>query len=236
MKKKLCLICEGKTEVQLVYNLLYDRLSKTYSELLPITLPSGKNPVGGTAKGGFRRHGGYAFALKHIKNSIKLHNSSIITTFFDLYNFPNDIECYDDAERITDPIVKAAMYEQQMESDVRKEQEDVFAFLPYVQPYESEAFLFVNPLISAMEMGDSDQNVDQYESSIAEVRGGYQTPEHINAAKGPSKHLEDIFPNYKKNKVGRGGFSWRAAKEIGIDAISEECEHFREWISKLESF
>jgi len=70
---------------------------------------------------------------------------------------------------------------------------------------------------------------------MTEIRNRYQTPEHINAAKGPSKHLEDIFPAYSKNKVGKGGFSWKAAKEIGIDAICDECEHFRRWISKLEN-
>ena len=236
MKKKLRVICEGKTEVQLVNNLLHDRLSKTYSEIIPITLPTGQNPMGGAAKGGFRRSGGYAFALKHILNSIKMHKNSIFTTFFDLYEFPSDIDCYADAKSITDPIIKAAMYEKQMGMDVIKELEGSFAFLPYVQPYESEAFLFVNPLISAMEMGDSDRNVDQYESRMAEIRHRYLTPEHINASKGPSKHLEDIFPNYRKNKAGRGGFSWMAAKEIGLNAISEQCEHFREWIYKLESF
>jgi len=162
---KLCVICEGPAEVKLVENLLFDRLSRTYCIIIPITLPTGKNPMGGTAKGGFRRSGGYAFALKYIQDSIKHNKSSVFTTFFDLYNFPDDIPCYSDAERITNPIVKAETYEQQMELDIRKEFESGLSFLPHFQPYESEAFLFVNPLISAIEMGDSDKSVNQYEKN-----------------------------------------------------------------------
>ena len=234
--KKLCIICEGKTEVHLVYNLLYDRLSKTYSDIIPITLPTGRNPIGGTAKGGFRRYGGYAYALTHIQNTIKLHKSSVLTTFFDLFNFPNDIGCYKDAERISDPILKAVKYEQQMDSDIRYVLGEEITFLPHVQPYESEAFLFVDPLVSALEMGELEQDVEQYKHRIEDIRHSYLTPEHINAAKGPSRHLEEIFPNYRKNKVGKSGFSWRVAKEIGINAIIDECEHFGEWIFKLESY
>ena len=87
-----------------------------------------------------------------------------------------------------------------------------------------------------MVIGDADQEVNHYEKSIVEIRDRFQTPEHINSVKGPSKYLEDIFPHYSKNKVGRGGFSWKAPKEIDINAICKECEHFREWILKLESF
>ena len=235
MMKQLYIICEGKTEVHLINNVFYDRLSRTYVNVIPITLPTGKNKDGGTAKGGFRRTNGYAYALKHIQNSIKRYRNGVFTTFFDLFRFPSDIGCYFDAKRENDPIVRAKIYERQMELDIRKELGETIAFIPYVQPCESEAFLFIDPLISAMEMGDSDNMVDNYKKSIEEIRDRYQTPEHINFTKGPSKYLEDILPSYRKNKVGRGGFSWRAAREIGINAICDKCEHFEEWVLKLES-
>ena len=233
--KKLYIICEGETEERLVYNVFYDRLSSTYNVIIALTLPTGENQMGGAAKGGFRKTNGYNHALNHIRSSIKLYKNSVVTTFFDLFRFPNDIACYRDAKSVIDPIARATMYEQQIDQDVRKGVGDGFTFIPHVQPCESEAFLFVDPMISAMEMGDSSEDVQYYETSIYEVRKRYQTPEHIDADKGPSKYLEDIFPYYSKNKVGRGGFSWKAAKEIGIDAICEECEHFNAWMRKLES-
>jgi len=42
-----------------------------------------------------------------------------------------------------------------------------------------------------------------------------------------------MIPGYRKNKVGRSGFSWRVAKEIGIEKISRECHHFNEWMNAL---
>ena len=36
---KLYVICEVPTEVKLVENLLFDRLSRTYNIIIPITLP-----------------------------------------------------------------------------------------------------------------------------------------------------------------------------------------------------
>jgi len=234
MSKLLKIICEGKTEERLVNNLLVDRLLNMYDAIIPITLPTGKNPMGGNAKGGFHSTDGYAFALKHIINTIKMDKNCIFTTFFDLYKFPKDIECYLDAEKVYNPIEKANIYERQIAKDIFAKIGNSIVFLPNIQPYESEAFLFVNPMITAMEMADTDRNVEKYKNSIYKIRNDFITPEHINATKGPSKHLEEIFPNYKKNKVGKGGFSWRAAKEIGIDAICGECEHFRKWIAKLE--
>jgi len=233
--KKLVIVCEGRTEVKLLENLLYERLEKSFYPIIAVTLPTGENQDGGAAKGGFRSSGGYSFALRHLVYTLKLHKGSVFTMFFDLYGFPKDIACSLNAEKIPDPIEKVLLYEQQIKSDVYLECGTNTIFIPYIQPCESEAFLFVDPRLSALVMANSDTNSDRYASRMTEIRSSYISPEHINAEKGPSKHLEDIFKNYRKNKVGRGGFSWRAAKEIGLDAICKECEHFSEWLTRLEN-
>ena len=229
---KLVVICEGKTEVRLLENLLYSKLEHWFYPIIPITLPTGENPGGGTAKGGFHSSDGYSFALKHIIYTLKLHVDGVITTFFDLYGFPTDIPCYKDAGAILNTIERAGIYERQMLLDVAERKIDG-RFIPYVQPCESEAFLFVDPCLSALEMGNNDTDVERIKAKMTDIRTQYSSPEYINADKGPSMHLEEIIAGYRKNKVGKSGFSWKAAKEIGIEAICAECTHFNEWIQKL---
>ena len=86
------------------------------------------------------------------------------------------------------------------------------------------------------ELENTDVKAKELEIKMKKVRSDYPTPEYINTDKGPSKHLENFIENYKKNKVGKGGFSWRAAKEIGLEEICKECNHFRQWIMKLENY
>jgi hypothetical protein len=143
--KKLVVICEGRTEVNFVKNLLCGHKNfQNRFVVFPVTLMTGKNPAGGTAKGGWRISNGYAHGLKEIKNFVSLHRNEIVTTFFDLYGFPSDIPCFTDARTITEPIGKAKIYERQMKSDIEQFDSHV-QFLPHVQPYEFEAFLFANP-------------------------------------------------------------------------------------------
>jgi hypothetical protein len=104
------------------------------------TLPTGENPDGGTAKGGFRKSKGYFFALRHILNTVKLHGDGLITTFFDLYGFPEDIECFSSAVQISDPIARAAMYEQQIGLDVAVESAECKHFHEWICKLESYAF------------------------------------------------------------------------------------------------
>ena len=46
----------------------------------------------------------------------------------------------------------------------------------------------------------------------------------------PSKQIRKLFPNYDKPLYGS-----LVAIEVGLDAISQECPHFRGWMKWLES-
>jgi len=233
--RKLIIICEGKTEVSLINNLIAERLHSHYYPIIPVTLPVGINPAGGLNKGGFRSSSGYRYALGKVIDVIQIHSGAVVTTFFDLYNFPSDIACFSDAEGVTDPVRKAVMYEEQLWRDVSAVLRSGVTFVPYLQPCETEGFVFVNPHIaSRILVGRNENEAEALEAKLREVRERFESPEHINTQMGPSKHLEEILPGYRKNKVGRGGFSWRVAKEVGIEAISLECHHLREWLNDLE--
>jgi len=232
--RNLIIICEGRSEANLVKNLFTPTFPDRFV-VIPITLPTGKNLGGGDAKGGWRNPGGYAHGLKEIRKIASLHRNDIITTFFDLYGFPADIPCFERAQLILDPLETAEEYEQQLKADISEFEKNI-QFIPYVQPYELEALLFVSPEIASMEMSDTDSDMRRIKSEMEAIRKMFTTPEHINGSNktAPSKRLEEIIPYYRKHKAGRSGFSWRVPKEIGISKIREECSHFNNWISTIE--
>ena len=71
---------------------------------------------------------------------------------------------------------------------------------------------------------------DEIVNDIQKIRDDYSTPEYINNSPetAPSKRLEALIPNYAKIKNGT-----LLAKDMGIDIILEQCQHFREWVEYL---
>jgi hypothetical protein len=239
--KKLVIICEGKTEVAFVnYSLRgYSNLSERFV-VIPVTMPTGKNPAGGDSKGGWWRSKGYGHCVSEIGKFISLHKGSVVTTtFFDLYRFPSDIPCFCDAANIPDPVKKAEAYERQMKEDVAEKYGDVI-FLPHIQPYEFEALMFADPSTTAEQISlvgkSTKDSQSELQAKLTKVitDAKFPSPEHINNKRPPSKRLEEIIPGYVKNKVGRGGFSWKSVEAIGIDVIRSECRHFNNWMEELE--
>jgi len=232
--KRLIVFCEGRSEVNFVKNLLIPTFINRLI-VIPETLPTGNTPCGGDSKGGWRKSGGYDHGLKEMKNLANLHRNDSITTLFDLYGFPSDIPCFNLAQGICDPLEKAREYEKQLNADIAEFNENI-RFFSYIQPCELEALLFVDPEIASLEMAKDDNDMKRIKTDMEAIRGEFPTPEHINddERKAPSKRLESIIPGYRKNKSGRAGFSWRVAKEIGINKLRSECVHFNNWVSILE--
>ena len=241
MKRTLYVISEGRTEVNFVKQVLTIHLLAFDWVVIPITLRTGSNKAG-VRKGGWRRSRGYEHAIAEIHRVLKTHRNVMYTTFFDLYGFPSDIPCYEEAKSLSSPQEKALRYERQLKEDIA----DLFSdgsgfrdemFIPYIQPYEFECFLFIDPKISAtvLSVGDAGK-AENIEDSIAGVSHSFETPEHINNSQdtAPSKRLAKFVPGFDKNKAGKSGLSWRVAEEIGIERIRKECPHFSEWLLSLE--
>lgn len=60
----------------------------------------------------------------------------------------------------------------------------------------------------------------------------FSSPEEIDndPKTAPSKRLRDIYPEYRKRVDGP-----TIASKIGLQLIRQECRHFNEWLTKLES-
>jgi hypothetical protein len=55
-------------------------------------------------------------------------------------------------------------------------------------------------------------------------------PEAINTDKGPSRHIKELAPSFKKRIDGP-----LLALDIGLAAIRGRCPHFNNWLTKLEA-
>lgn len=241
--RNLFIICERKTEVAFIKNVLAEYLLVFGWTAIPLTLPTGRNKIG-VHKGGWRRSDGYTNAVKDIWRIIATRKNEIHTTFFDLYGFPEDIPCVESAKLLINPSEKAKIYEKQLLADISvlfdgdsTYNQDLF--IPYVQPYEFENFLFVDPKSSANELSNGNETQKAFiENEIRKIAQSFDSPEHINNSyeKAPSKRLEKIIPGFIKHKAGKAGFSWLVTQRVGIQNIRKSCKHFDDWLIKLEEY
>src|SRR5207245_2801578 len=72
----------------------------------------------------------------------------------------------------------------------------------------------------------------QLSPSFQEIRNRFQNPEEINDSPltAPSKRVSEMVDGYEKPLHGT-----LAALEIGLKTIREQCPHFREWLTLLET-
>ena len=101
-------------------------------------------------------------------------------------------------------------------------------FLPYVMMHEFEALLFSDCERFAQGIGRPN-----LAPRFQEIRNAFETPEEIDdsPATAPSKRVQALVPGYEKPLMGT-----LAVLEIGLEAIREQCPHFRTWLERLETW
>ena len=102
-------------------------------------------------------------------------------------------------------------------------------FIPYVQMYEFEGLLFSDPAALASAIGVSEMR-EQFLCKSEQIGN---TPEHINddSHTAPSKRIIDLFDGYALQKPL---LARRAAEEIGLPTIRQQCPLFDAWLDRLE--
>jgi hypothetical protein len=100
-------------------------------------------------------------------------------------------------------------------------------FVPFVVMHEFEGLLFSD----CAALAGSARKPD-IEPALQAIRNQFDTPEAINdsARTAPSKRLTRLIPGYQKPTMG-----FQAALKIGLPKIADECPHFRNWLTILES-
>lgn len=210
---RVCVICEGPTEVEFVNRCLE-----------PYLRPSGVGAYGTVLSARSGRHRGGRVTVERLANKISLHYSDAdrITTLVDFYGFQD----------------RAARNRAQLEGDIVAAARaittgyDARYVLPYVQMHEFEGLLFTNP--ADFEWAEDGWSED-VRARLMAVAQAFASPEDINDSPetAPSKRILSIFPDGTYSKPEHGPL---IAEATGIDAIRAKCPAFNDWVGKLQAW
>ncbi|HEY7545786.1 MAG TPA: DUF4276 family protein [Blastocatellia bacterium] len=219
---RLNIIVEGQTEETFVRDMLRDHFAARQVYISARRVETGRDRRQGRIyRGGMT---GYERAKRDIERWLNEDQRAHLTTMFDLYGLPDDFPNLTAARRQSDPYQKVRLIEEGMAADIRSRR-----FIPYVQLHEYEGLLF-----SRLEAIDEVMSL-YARSKLNDLRGirnQFNTPEEINdgATTAPSKRLIELYPSYDKV-----AFGVLISKRIGLETIRQECPHFNEWMSRIES-
>ncbi|MGB4466509.1 MAG: DUF4276 family protein [Azovibrio sp.] len=211
---RVCIVCEGQTEVEFVKSCLAPYLRGSQVLAFPSLLqaPSGKH------------RGGRVTVERLVKfMSHQYHQTDRISTLLDFYGFQD----------------RAGRTRAQLEADIGAAARcritkgyDPRYVLPYVQMHEFEGLLFTNP--ADFEWAEDGWSEDVKAALIA-VAQAFPNPEDINDSPetAPSKRILHIFPDGTYSKTEHGPL---IAESIGMDAIRAKCPAFSEWVGKLQAW
>jgi hypothetical protein len=158
----------------------------------------------------------------------KKRNSLYFTTMIDLYALPKKFPNYETYRDEKDRYKKVEALEREFKNDINQNH-----FLPYIQLHEFETLLF-GDLNQFKEYYVDENNVDRKILALKSDIKEYDSVELVNESEGtaPSKRIEKFFNRYCSEKAIAGIY---IALEIGLDKMRDKCQHFNEWIEKIEN-
>jgi Domain of unknown function (DUF4276) len=204
---------EGQTEETFVRELLYEYFQGKNIYLNPILVKTSSTGKGGVVS--------YAKIKPQLNRKCVEDKSAFVTTMFDMYALPNDFPGSSSLTKTSDPFQKAEYLEQEMGKDIGYKN-----FIPNILVHEFEGLLYSQPQAFAAWF---DMNVV---SILQAERNAFPSPEHINdnPLTAPSKRIRNCCNRYDKPLHGS-----LLAIDIGLDKIRQECQHFNQWLLRLEN-
>ena len=214
--KLVLVLVEGRTEEAFIKDVLVPALRPAL-ELIPTVVKTKPNVGAPAHKGGgdfskFKRD-----ALKLLGHS----NAVAVTMFYDFYGFPQNI-----------PNVSTMVYQNinQLEQTIAaqfKHHPRHLHFKPYLQRHEFEAFLFIDPQLTAkVALKNTKAN------AIAAHCQGFASVEDINLSRStaPSKRLKSVLGAFDKLRLGSA-----VTQQLRLPALRAACPKFSAWVDWLES-
>lgn len=222
MAIRLNFVVEGQTERRFVENTLRPHLA-TQSILVVARCVETSRKGGRKYSGGIQ---GYSRAKRDIERWIREDNNvdARFTTMFDLYALPGDFPGYQEAGHENDPYARVRVLEDALGRDISDPR-----LVPYLQLHEFEALLFSEPR-------KLEERFDRHSTGISRLVhiAEQSNPELINdgTETAPSKQIIKEIPEYGADKASSGPL---VAERIGLPILRTKCQHFAEWIGKLEA-
>ncbi len=221
------ILVEGQTEETFVNEVLFTHLAGKGVFIAPILLTTkrvkNRSPLERTQPG--RRFKGgistYAKVKLDVRNALQDRGVTAVTTMIDFYGLPVDFPGMNDLSREAGKL-RVSQLEQAFANDINSHR-----FHPFLTLHEFEALLFSSPSEIANAFPEQ-RTLDQLKT----VRNSFQTPEEIN--QGPETHpaarITSCINGYRKPFHGA-----LIANRIGLYTIRQECDHFNNWVTWLES-
>lgn len=225
-KVTLRIIVEGDTEEGFVKRVLAEYLRGFGVETQAIKAWTSRDKTSKTVTTGGLND--YKMVKKQIKISLSKEKeyTSRFTTMFDLYQLPKNFPSYQDARSEKNCYFKVEKLEAALSKDI-----DDYRFIPYIQLHEFKTLIFVDLDELRSEFLQNDNAIRKLKA-VLKQKGG--DPELINdgTKTAPSKRIIKEIPDYKFNKATVGPM---IVERIGVELLRQNCKHFNEWLTKLES-
>lgn len=226
---RLIVLVEGETEESFVNELLNRHLGNFGWESVTARL-MGKARLR-RSRGGIR---GWPPVRDEIAELLRQDSGLSITTMVDYYGLPqgdprnawpgrteaSTLRFQDQARSVEDALLDEV-------STSMGDSFNISRFVPFIVMHEFEGLLF-----SDCEAFARGLYRPELEGALNKEAAAFDSPEEINdTLEGhPSRRLLDLMPEYEKPLYGT-----LAALEIGLDAIRSKCQHFAQWMDRLES-
>ena len=211
--RRVLVLTEGQTEEAFIKHVLQPHLWQHDISVEPKIVMT-KRVIGGA---NFKGGGDAQKILADARRLLGDTDAVAVTTLFDFYGFPSNLpsvtrNIYRDIDLLTQSIDNAV-------ANVR--------FKTYLQRHEFEAFLFVDPQVTA----DVARKPDKA-ATLLQQRSQFETVEDINLdpTLAPSKRLTAALGPYSKPLTGS-----LVTQRIGIDRLRAECPRFANWLQWLAS-
>jgi hypothetical protein len=226
---RLLIHVEGPTEETVVNEILAPHLYNFGYAVVSARLVG--NARQRDRRGGIRA---WTAVRNDIVNHLKEDPKCLATTMVDFYALPQSGSRAwpGRAEAANLPFEqKALTVETALAEAICSELGDSFEpgrFIPYVMMHEFEGLLFSDCVKFGRGIGRP-----ELIPALQAIRDRYLSPEEINDSPvtAPSKQVENLVVGYEKPLLGA-----LAMLEIGLDAIRNECPHFRHWLERLEGW
>lgn len=232
--KLIHIVCEGKTEVSFVSQVLQPHFEELNTQranydrsiqLIPHSLGTGTN---------------FYKIINLAKDLYNNNPNAWVTTMTDFCDTDRDFPGFEDSQNLNGSK-KVAYMEARLLQEFKQQIGSRYTegrFIPNYQLYEFEALLFARPQELANHLGNQYDfiNIQEFENT----RDQFDSPEHINSKRefSPSARIGKIASingteaRTVYNKVVDG---IAIAKKIGLAQMRSACPHFNEWVTKIES-
>ncbi|MCU0663157.1 MAG: DUF4276 family protein [Myxococcota bacterium] len=220
---------EGETEETFVNEVLAPHLCRLGASSVSARLVG--NSRQRNRRGGIRA---WSAVRKDILNHLKEDPGCLATTMVDYYALPQTGDKAWPGRSAAGRMAfsqKANAVETALEKDIDSAMGRGFnpnRFIPFVMMHEFEALLFSDCAAFSRGIGHPELH-----PRLQAIRDEFGTPEEINDSPvtAPSKRVEGLVKGYQKPLLGT-----LAILEIGLDPIRRECPHFRDWLTRLETW